>query len=270
VKFKTYIISTANSKRRDFQKNQLKNLNIDYEFIDAETPETISLPSYEKHKYDWQRKLKVTEYACYLSHRNTWSITSEASIPSLILEDDALISNELIKLISHFDFNMNIDYLNIENRGRKKILSRKKSMVVNEIFISKLFHDTTGAASYFLWPNGAKKLLTHESKNGIALADAQIVSCKTLIKYQIEPSLAIQLDMANFYGFKKNKDFNAISKSSVSSKYKEKKSLRFIVKRIKFQILLGLKKIYLIFIYRSCYIDIANKDTFNYQIGQKK
>jgi glycosyl transferase family 25 len=59
--------------------------------------------------------------------------------------------------------------------------------------------DRTGAAGYVLWPTGAKKLIEHENKHGIGLADAHIVACYDLVGYQVEPAVIIQLDQCKNY-----------------------------------------------------------------------
>ena len=99
----------------------------------------------------------------------------------------------------------------------------------------KLYLDRTGAAGYILWPPGAKKLLQYEREHGIALADAQIANCNTLVSYQIEPAHIIQLDQCNYYGIPSIHS-DAIQMSTVSQPNKPKVHGIFWIKRITAQV----------------------------------
>ena len=257
-----YIISLKNSPRRKLQEKQFSKLGLDFEFLDAISKDEVS--NEEALHAKWERPLHLSEIACYKSHRNAWEKTASSNIPSLILEDDALISNKLPKIIRNISSQKNSDYINLENRNRKKIVSKKQiSLHLNDNFsMLRLYHDSTGAAGYILYPKGAKKIIACESHYGFALADAQISRCNSLVKFQVEPALIVQLDMANTYGIKTSKKSLQLSQSTVSTSKKPAKSLNYLIKRITSQFKLGARKIYLSFFTERRYINTAPRDSF--------
>jgi len=254
------VISLPSAKdRRIFQQEQLTKLKLDFEFLKATTTTDISKNSYKKHYYDWQRPLRKTEVACYYSHRNAWEKIIKSNNPSLILEDDALLSKCITELLESLSTKENVDLINLENRGRKKFISRSYESIECSSKIFKLYQDRTGAAGYILWPSGAKKLIDHERRKGIALADAHITDCHTLQAFQVEPSPIIQLDYCEYYQIKNPINTSAI-KSTVSSYNNTSGGARFIVKKLLKQLQLGIRQLGLIFISTRRYIKIRTQD----------
>ena len=197
------IISLPNAKeRRDFQQNQLSKLGLEFEFLDATSIHDLNEATYKKHYQDWQRPLKTTEVACYYSHRRAWNRVIQFNKPVLILEDDALLSKYVPELLKDFADKENTDLINLENRGRKKFVSRSGESIACNSKLLRLYQDRTGAAGYILWPSGARKLIQCEERKGIALADAHITACNNLTAYQVEPSPIIQLDHCEHYDIK--------------------------------------------------------------------
>jgi len=260
---KILIISLRESNRRNFQDIQFKQLGLEFSYLEA-----INTENYQKYitneNFDhWERTIKPTERACYLSHKKAWMWVIENNQPALILEDDALISRYILELIPTIKKLNSIDYINLENRGRKKIVSNQFFSVSKNIELRKLFHDTTGAAGYILFPSGAKKLISCEARKGVAIADAQISNCRKLASYQTCPALIIQLDMCNYYNFPNSQNFTNISLSTVSSESKQKKSFKNKVNRIKSQANIGIRRIVFRMFGKERFIKIANKKTFH-------
>jgi len=241
-----FVISLISSNRRSFQEIQFERLGLNFEFLNAISSEKITESNYLELSNDWQRPMKKSEVACYLSHQLAWKKVIESQIPALILEDDALISSDislLLKDVKKVDF---CDLINLENRGRKKFVSRVPIISLANYSLLKLYLDNTGAAGYILWPSGAKKLFDCEAKKGLALADAQIHNCKHLKSFQVEPSPIIQLDMVQHYKIE-NKFDKELSKSSVSSREKINSGLLYKYRRVWSQLKLGLYQIKLVF-----------------------
>ena len=111
-------------KRRKLQKDQLTKLGLEYTILDATSVEDISQATYKKHYFDWQRPLRKTEVACYFSHRAAWNKVIKSNKPALILEDDAIMSKLLPELLHSLNTIENTDLINLENRSRKKFVSR--------------------------------------------------------------------------------------------------------------------------------------------------
>ena len=255
-----FIISLDSAKeRQQFQRQQLTKLNLDFEFLNAISTNDIDINTYKKHYYDWQRPLHKTEVACYFSHQLAWHKIINSNQPALILEDDALLSNCVPKLLSSLSTEENIDLINLENRGRKKFVAKKGKNIACNSKLLKLYQDRTGAAGYILWPSGAKKLIKCEQKMGIALADAHITRCYQLKSYQIEPSPIIQLDHCNYYQIQNNLS-KKLSSSSVSSNSNPSGGPLFILKKIKNQLHLGIRQLLILPFCSRRYIDISTKD----------
>jgi len=259
---KALIINLKSAKDRYlFQKKQLNLYSIDYEFINAISSKDISYQNFIEFSQDWQRPLLKSELACFYSHRNIWLHIANSHEPYLIIEDDALLSKEIINILPILEKKNGVDLINFENRGRRKFLSRTKEKLINNHKMIRLFQDRTGAACYVLWPSGAKKLLNFQSKNGIALTDALITSCHDLICFQVEPALAVQLDYCEFYGLKNPTNINS-SQSSVSRTKNKKGSLKFWFRRIYFQIKLGYRNMLLMVSCDRRYVEIIKSDFF--------
>ena len=242
---KIYIISLKNSIRREFQIAQMGNLNLPFSFYDAVEGKCLDSEFLSSHRADWERPMKNNEFACYLSHLRLWKIIFDNNEPALILEDDALLSKKINKILPKLLHIQNVDYINLENRGRKKIVSKKRIAIAGNYFTRKLFHDTTGAAGYILWPSGAKKLLRNHRKYGCALADAKISNCYDLTRIQVDPAPIVQLDMHQIYNFLIPDKYQTAKKSSVSSSDRLITTFRQRIRRIIRQLFIGLKKIIL-------------------------
>jgi len=254
------VISLPNAEnRRNFQQEQLSKLGLDFRFLDATSTNDIDKTTYKQHYQDWQRPLKETEVACYYSHRHAWDSVIQSNQPTLILEDDALLSRCTPALLKSLSTKKNVDLINLENRGRKKFVSKSSESIVCNSKLLRLYQDRTGAAGYILWPSGAKKLIQCEKRKGIALADAHITACNNLNCYQVEPSPIIQLDHCEWYKIE-NPINNRASKSSVSSIDNPKGNWLFWVKRICSQIKLGFRQLFLITFSTRRYIKIKKKD----------
>jgi len=259
---KTLVINLDSAKdRHNFQTQQLSFYNLDYDFLSAISTKDIEPQTYQQHYQDWQRPLKETEVACYYSHRSAWQKVLDDNQPILILEDDALLSKCIVQLLPALEKRQDADLINLENRGRKKFVSKVGESIACNSQLLQLYQDRTGAACYILWPSGAKKLLECEQKNGIALADAHITACHTLNAYQVEPSAAIQLDYCEYYQIP-NPTNQTLAQSTVSSRFNEKGNWLFWLKRIHHQIKLGLRQLNLMHITKRRYIKINPKDFY--------
>ena len=246
-------------ERRKLQQDQLTKLGLEYKILDAMSVDDISEATYKKHYFDWQRPLRKTEVACYYSHRSAWETVIKSRKPALILEDDAILSKCVPKLLDNLYKIDNSDLINLENRSRKKFVSRSQIDIDCNSKLLRLHQDRTGAAGYILWPSGAKKLIQLEKKSGIGLADAHITACHALKAYQVEPSPIIQLDQCRIYGIT-NTYTETISKSTVDVGDKYKKNIYFILKRTLYQLKLALRQLFILTKSQRRYIKIRKSD----------
>lgn len=187
LSFKTYIVSLkGQDMRRSFISNQLESLNIDYEFFNAINPSEdsdwkklyksdIALESYGRH-------LSNGELGCNLSHHFIYQDIVNKNIKySLILEDDALINNDLPDFInSILNSNLNWDVIIL---GYSKVNKEefKRIDIMNPIgrFLFKFKNYkigkvcknyTVGTVGYLISKEGAKKLVD-SNLIGACLAD---------------------------------------------------------------------------------------------------
>lgn len=245
---KIYIINLQKDReRRAFQEQQLHNLQLEYTIIDAVTAKEI-LPLYEKYRDDWQRPLREVELACYFSHQKLWQRILQEQEPALILEDDAIVCKALPNILEYCVRLKNIDHISLESVGRKKLLGNKSILIPIDGFkLSPLYIDRNGAGGYILYPSGAKKLLEHERKYGVALADAQITSCFQLKSYQLEPACIVQMDQCYKYGLKSPIPVKSNITGEKKCPIPQEKYLFFKRKRITHQVKLAFRELKYIF-----------------------
>ena len=246
-------------ERLKLQKDQLTKLGLEYTILDATSVKDISEATYKKHYFDWQRPLRKTEVACYFSHRSAWDRVIKSQMPALILEDDAILSIFLPELLDNINKIKSTDLINLENRGRKKFVSRSHMDIECNSKLLRLYQDRTGAAGYILWPSGANKLIQLEKRSGIGLADAHITACHALKAYQVEPSPIIQLDQCEDYGIS-NSYSHTVLKSTVSSSHNNSGGINFIIKRLFYQLKLASRQLFILTKSQRRYISIRNSD----------
>ena len=245
-------------ERRKFQDQQFKKLNLQYILVTATRVDDIDDETYRKHYYDWQRPLKRAEIACYFSHQKLWKKIIDKK-PALILEDDALLSKYTPEILTRLEKYRGIDIVNLEVFARKKYVAKIGAELSNNHQLFRLYQDRAGAGAYVLYPSGAKKLLQHENKVGIALADAHIHNCHALNCYQIEPACAVQLMFCKKYGIEQQEML--ISRSSIhNTNGKQKRVLIFRLKRIVTQLKLGAYQLSLIIKTKKRHITLNSRD----------
>jgi glycosyl transferase, family 25 len=197
---KIYLISLKNAlERREFQRQQLSNLGLEFELFDALTPSTSIEVATGIKSDGWERPLMPTELACFLSHYSVWQKILDSNETALILEDDVILSKNLPKFLAGVTGLEDVDHITLEVRLRKKMIASDHATLAR-LGVGKLLQDRTGAAAYILYPNGAEKLITTTAKNGAALADAFIANNHRIRSLQAIPALALQADVAGEYG----------------------------------------------------------------------
>jgi glycosyl transferase family 25 len=198
------VINLENQTQRlQYQQKQLGNLKLPFVRIaatDAEQAQQENIPP--AYWETWQRPMTWSERACFLSHQKAWKSVLTSQKPALILEDDAVLSDELPSLLAALASLKTIDHISLEYRGRKKLLAHQVTKTCGKHFLHRLYLDRSGAAAYILWPSGAQKLLK-TARQKCALADAMLCQNNKLRSYQVVPAPAIQLDMLERCGGQK-------------------------------------------------------------------
>lgn len=189
----------SSTERREFQEIQLDDLGITMHILNA-----VTVAGIDAHKAGitfnaWERPLLSTEKSCFLSHYNAWREVIARGKPTLILEDDALLSSRTPNFLLAIEGLAQVEHVTLETRARKKLIA-KRHIDVGIGCIAPLIQDRTGAAAYVLWPAGARKLCEKAEREGGCLADAFISNFCGLLSFQSLPAFAIQSDRAKWYG----------------------------------------------------------------------
>ena len=219
VSVNIYIINLDSSiQRLAFQQKQFEKLGLAFQRMPAISVDEISESDYQQLGFGWQRPLRKVEVACFLSHKNVWEQVVEDQVPALILEDDAVLANNLSVVLGRLELEKltGVDLINFEVRSRKKIISKTSVLKFKDLDVElfELYQDRTGAAGYLLYPSGAKKLLKRLEVTAPAIADGFIYSAYELKALQVEPALIIQEDQLQLYGLiPKNKFDSTIGRS---------------------------------------------------------
>lgn len=189
----------AATDRLSFQKTQMARLGLAFERFEGVNISDIASEVGQAVFSNWQRPMRPGEIACFLSHRAAWQRIVESQVPTLVLEDDALLSSyvpDVLKALSTWDC---ADHVSLEVRGRKKLVGRAAIPATGPISALRMYQDRSGAAAYVLWPGGAEKLLS-KTRQKAGLADSVICESYGLRSYQLEPACAVQLDQCSAYG----------------------------------------------------------------------
>jgi glycosyl transferase family 25 len=194
-----YLISSSflASGRYQFQQEQLASLGLEYVLIDPVTPVSLSIPVRHPYWQRWQRPLRPVECAILQSHQIAWRAIANSLLPSLVIEDDIILSKHAPGLLDCLSQHVNARMVILETRGRKKLFSRKAELQPS---LRLLYENRCGAAAYVLWPATAQHLLRMTASRGL-LADAALGSLKGNGVYQVIPPLAFQADCCDRYGF---------------------------------------------------------------------
>ncbi|WP_169391594.1 MULTISPECIES: glycosyltransferase family 25 protein [Psychrobacter] len=266
------VINLANSVGRlRFQEAQLSHLNIAFERFAAISTADVTDADYDKWSSDWQRKLRRTEVACFLSHYSVWQTIAQSNKPYLVLEDDAMLSNHLpaaLNAIQHLATD-DFDHISLETRGRKKLIGNQAIYLTEQLTLQPLYLDKSGAAAYILTPKGAQTLLNEVDRRGAGLADAILCHTQALKSLQAVPALAFQMDMASHFGMQDLvvKD-SALSNISTSKNPKPKDkglaiNINYKLKRMNAQLDRAAKRIKYIKSGSYGFIEISKED-FSY------
>ena len=225
------MINLDNSRDRLQQQNeQFDKLKVVFERLPAVSIADFSKDDYQKLAFNGQRPMKQSELACFLSHKKAWEYVVTLNEPCVV-----------INVVTNLE---NIDFINLEVHGRKKLIAKSATFDLTDdhFRLFSLYQDRSGTGGYILYPSGARKLLDFMEKRAIGLADEFIYSCRSLEAYQIEPAVLLQSDKCEMYGVKPMDDMHSIIvqvKNTVSFELSIIEKIQFKYRRIIAQIILG-------------------------------
>jgi len=184
------VINTrSNAARWRMQCAQLDLIGIVGTRVEATTPEGVSPLADDRYWYGWRKEMTPIEKAILCSHRECWSIVVNNCRPSLILEDDVILSPSVTILLERLTAIHDVEYVQLETVPGKKLVS--KIPPAKATGLVHLRRDNGGAAAYWITPAGAAKLLTATQSIPMPADDAISLN-ETLQKWQAWPALAVQ------------------------------------------------------------------------------
>lgn len=185
--------------RLQAQQAQFAKLGLRFHRLPAVHVDDISEQDYQDRQKKAPRLLKYSELACLYSHKTAWQKVATSDQPWVILEDDAVLSCDIVRVLDAISQHpTHADLINLEAHARQKVVGQGVALI-DEYQLLPLLLDKSGTAGYILYPTGAKKLLSH-LQHRTALADSFMYQCPNLVKYQLEPAVVVQSDRCAHYG----------------------------------------------------------------------
>jgi glycosyl transferase family 25 len=184
VRLQVLVISLRRSEdRRSKVEQELKKTSLLWSFLDAVDGSALISPPVEYQPLKVQLlqgyPLTPNEIGCYLSHKEAWKRCVAQNIPTLVFEDDFVLSPEFESVIKSLMSNQNA-WSFIRLQGLYEVPYRELSPI-GAAYLVKNLGDAVGATAYLLKPHVAQVLinesraiyepvdhfLEHQSKHGL-------------------------------------------------------------------------------------------------------
>ena len=136
----------------------MEKLGLEHTFIPAVMVSHLNEDDYIKGGMGWQRPLRKTELACFLSHREAWKKAANSDTHSLILEDDAVLSPSSKDIIHDVIESLNFDFLCLETRFHRKKLIGPTQLTKKSKF-ARLYQDQGRGCSILIKPSRSKETI---------------------------------------------------------------------------------------------------------------
>jgi glycosyl transferase family 25 len=150
--------------RRAKVAQELQKTSLSWTFLDAVDGSALQTPPPEykalKVKCLQGYELTPNEIGCYLSHKEAWKYCVEKNIPTLIFEDDFVLTPEFEHVVSVLLSSPN-SWSFIRLQGLYEV-SYQDISVIDGIHLVKNIGDAVGATAYLLKPEIARVLI-HQS-----------------------------------------------------------------------------------------------------------
>jgi glycosyl transferase family 25 len=164
---KTIVISLQRAQeRRKNAEKQLISHSADWEILEAIDGLRLQNFPLEYNEKKVGRllgfSLTLSEIGCFLSHREAWLKCIEKNTPTLILEDDFVLSPNI-----HEAINCLLENQDLWDIARLQALTDSAHVVKKECKNFKIVHndgDPLGATAYLLKASSAKKLIIHSNE----------------------------------------------------------------------------------------------------------
>ncbi len=192
---KILIISRkAEDVRREFQIRQLAGLGLPFTFLDAVEAAGLSAEECQRAASNWPSPTRRQDIACYLSHRKAWQAVVEHGQKLLILEDDAVLSDDIAAVLAAIEARADSwkSVYDLEFAPRRHILKRSRAWqdAAGRFGATRVYQNQVGLAGYVIGPAAAARMLAETTD--YSLIDAHFWHRSWLAAYQIEPAPVIQ------------------------------------------------------------------------------
>lgn len=194
-----FINLTSAPERRRLMELQGERLGLNLERFSAFNSADLPPDMQGEVRRSALRPITDPEFACFFSHRALWWRTARENAPCLILEDDVILSPRLTKLLPTFASLRGVEFLNLENWYLRRLLAKKQIDIGHQFSIYQVFRDRSGLGAFVLWPSGARRLLAGSALISKPIDD-YVHAMRGLKSFQVEPALAIQLQLMRRMG----------------------------------------------------------------------
>ncbi|WP_380095008.1 glycosyltransferase family 25 protein [Devosia honganensis] len=176
--------------------------------LHAERVPAISSEDIEAIRANWKifpEHMSMAEVACTLSHVKAWeSLLMSGAPAALILEDDAVLSPDLSRLLSWELYERYFPSIIKFETFRKTIRMGSSKLISKKYSMGRLLSNHEGTAAYIIERNYAKKCI-ELSKINIDIADTFLFqNSQSKIKntkiFQLTPAPCIQVTRLSHFG----------------------------------------------------------------------
>jgi glycosyl transferase family 25 len=149
--------------RRKQVEKEMQKISLSWTFLDAVDGLALVVPPVEYKSNKVKRlqgyTLTPNEIGCYLSHKEAWKRCAEKNVPTLILEDDFVLSSNFEKILNAL-LNEVTERSFVRLQGLYEV-DFKKVLEQSELTLVKNQGDAVGATAYLLKPSVAARLIKH-------------------------------------------------------------------------------------------------------------
>lgn len=223
------------SDRREHIQTQFGQQNIDFEFLDALTPERAAEYARQLElKFDLSRVTKG-EIACFMSHVAVWDLAVQEGLDHVaIFEDDVFLGEDAKQFLSQDKWiTKEWQIIKLEAFSKKVLLSATQAHLANERELHILKGRHLGGAGYILSLDAAKYLLHLVKQTKIVepvdhiLFDPIYHQQSTYVLYQMKPALCIQ---GYLYQTQNNMFLSSLEGQRIQRRKNESKSRSLVEK----------------------------------------
>ncbi len=174
---KIYVISMPEAKdRQERTIKRLKELNVDFQFIDGVDGRdldvsTVELYRQKTRRYFFGKEMMGTELGCFMAHMNVYKqAISDNAKYVLILEDDVDIKDDFFPVIDEI-LQSGFSFETIRFLGHPKTIKKgcREVKKIGKYALGRIKSSPGGGYAYMFTNHGVKKYLKYIEDNGTYL-----------------------------------------------------------------------------------------------------